>query len=95
MYNFYPIFHCGLDTKAANVTANLCTKQGNSSKKSAVYNQEQVIMARIGYVVNPKIVTSHNKAFANRNYRHFTQQCIVNSIAAFFKPQGPYLVVTI
>ena len=41
LYLFNPIFHCGLYSKAANITDNLCTKQGNSSKKSAVYNQEQ------------------------------------------------------
>ena len=29
----------------------------------------------VNHVANPKIVTSHNKAFANRNCRHFTQQC--------------------
>ena len=28
---FYPIFHCGLYCRAASVTDNLCTKQGNSS----------------------------------------------------------------
>ena len=41
LYNFYPIFHCGLYSKAANITDNLCTKQGNSSKKSTVYNKER------------------------------------------------------
>ena len=42
LYDFYPSFHCGLYSKAANITDNLCTKQGNSSKKSVVYNQEWV-----------------------------------------------------
>ena len=37
LYIFYPIFHC-----AVNIRDNLCSKQGNSSKKNAVYNQEQV-----------------------------------------------------
>ena len=32
LYVFYPIFHCGLYLKAANITNNLCTEQGNSSK---------------------------------------------------------------
>ena len=41
LYIFYPIFHCGLYSKAVNITDNLCTKQGNSSKKSVVYNQER------------------------------------------------------
>ena len=34
---------------------NLCTKQGNSSKKSAVYNQEWLILGTI-YVVNKEIL---------------------------------------
>ena len=32
LYTFYPIFYCGLYSKAANVKDNLGTKQGNSSK---------------------------------------------------------------
>ena len=32
LYNFYPIFHCGLFSNASNITDNLCTKQRNSSK---------------------------------------------------------------
>ena len=55
LYNFYPIFHCGLYSKAANITDNLCNKQGNSSKKSAVYNQERLIFEKI-YVVNKEIL---------------------------------------
>ena len=31
LYIFYHIFHCGLYCRAASVTDNLCTKQGNSS----------------------------------------------------------------
>ena len=31
LYNFYPIFHCGLYCRAISITDNLCTKQGNSS----------------------------------------------------------------
>ena len=41
LHNFYPIFHCGLYSNAANITDNLCNKQRNTSKRSAVYNQEQ------------------------------------------------------
>ena len=41
LYYFYPIFQCGLYSKAANITDNLCTKHENSSKKSMVYNQER------------------------------------------------------
>ena len=33
-----------------NHTGNLCTKQGNSAKKSAVSNQEQGIVARVRYI---------------------------------------------
>ena len=47
LYNFYPVFHCGLYSKAANITNNLCTKYANSSKKkSGVYNQEQFQIKR-------------------------------------------------
>ena len=68
-------------------------------------------MVRLRYAANPEIVTSHNLKLlpieiidtASRKEtqilpiksRSFTQQCVVNSIAAFFKPQGPYLGVTI
>ena len=41
LHIFYSIFHCGLYCRAANITDNLCTKQGNSSIKSAVYKQER------------------------------------------------------
>ena len=50
LYNFYPIFHCGLYSKAANITDNLCTKQGNSSKKSTVYNQERFQIKSVRYL---------------------------------------------
>ena len=33
---FYPIFHCGFQSRAINITKNLSTKQGNSSIKSAI-----------------------------------------------------------
>ena len=33
-----------------NITDNLCTKQGNYSIKSVVYNQERVIMVRVRYI---------------------------------------------
>ena len=32
-----------------NITCNLCTRQGDSSIDSAVYNQERVIIARVRY----------------------------------------------
>ena len=48
LYKSYPIFNCGLYCRAVNITDNLSTKQGNSSIKSAVYNQERVLMAHIG-----------------------------------------------
>ena len=38
LYNYYPIFYCGLYSKASNITENLCTKQGNVSLKSPGYN---------------------------------------------------------
>ena len=41
LYIFYHIFHCGLYSKAVNITDDF-TKQGNYSIKSAVYNQERV-----------------------------------------------------
>ena len=50
LYIFYTIFHCGLYCRAVGVTDNLCTNQGISSifgQKSAVSNQERVIMARV------------------------------------------------
>ena len=34
-----------------NITDNLCIKQGNPSKKSAVYHQERVIM-ELGQYLN-------------------------------------------
>ena len=37
----YTIFHCSLYCRVVSITDNLCTKQGNSSKKSMVYNQER------------------------------------------------------
>ena len=33
-----------------NTRDNLSSEQGNSSKKSAVYNQERVKMARVRYI---------------------------------------------
>ena len=38
-----------------NNTDNLCAKQGNMGLKSAVYNQERVIMARERYMYNTMI----------------------------------------
>ena len=40
LYIFYPIFSAFYN-QYINITANLCTKQGNVSLKSAVYNQER------------------------------------------------------
>ena len=45
LHIFYPIFQCGLESKAVNITVNLCTKQGYVSLKSAVYNQDQILMS--------------------------------------------------
>jgi hypothetical protein len=44
-YIFYSILQC------RNITANLCTKQGNLGLESAVHNQGRVIMARVWYVI--------------------------------------------
>ena len=38
LYIFYPIFQCGLWSRAIIITDNLCTKQGNVGLKSAWYN---------------------------------------------------------
>ena len=35
---FYPIFHCSSYCRVVNIADNLCSKEGNSSKKSASYN---------------------------------------------------------
>ena len=53
LYIFYPIFHCSLQRcREVSITENLCTKQGNFSIKSTVYNQARVIMARcISHIV--------------------------------------------
>ena len=40
------------DESNFNITDNLCTKQGTVSLKSAVYNQERVIMPRVRYLLN-------------------------------------------
>ena len=50
LYNFYPIFQCGLYCRAVNITDSLCTRKEKSSifgLKSEVYNQEQVMMAHV------------------------------------------------
>ena len=48
LYNFCLIFYSDLYSKLANIADNLCTKQGYSSKISAVYyNQERIIMAQV------------------------------------------------
>jgi hypothetical protein len=44
LYIFTPFF------TAVNITDNLCAKQGNFSKKSAVYNQERVVMVCARYI---------------------------------------------
>ena len=51
---FYPIFHCGLYSKAAYITTVYVLKSGNSSKISAVYNQEQLILQTI-HVLNKEM----------------------------------------
>ena len=48
LYILYPIFTAVYNQEwLNNIRDNLSTKQGNSSKKSAVYNQERGIMARV------------------------------------------------
>ena len=49
LYISYPIFQCGLLSRAVNITDNLCTKQGNVGLNSMVYNQERVIMGPVRY----------------------------------------------
>ena len=44
---FLPQFSVRFIIKSVNITDNLSTKQGNVGQKSAAYNQEQVIMARV------------------------------------------------
>ena len=47
-----------------DITHNLCTKQRNVGLKSAVYNQERVITARVGYLVKgEQIETRFQKRF--------------------------------
>ena len=58
-YNFYPIFSLRFIFKSTNVTDNLCTIQGNSSKESAVYNQERFqIKSRLLFETNVTKVLS-------------------------------------
>ena len=47
LYIFHPIFQFGLWSRAIDITDNLCAKQEMLSLKSAVYNQERVIIARV------------------------------------------------
>jgi hypothetical protein len=65
MYIFYPFFHYGLYLKAANITDNLCNKQGNSSKKI------RGLQSRAGYngghTVNDNLV----KGFKKRLHKSF------------------------
>ena len=51
LYIFYPIFLCGIQLRAVNITDNLCAKQGELCLKSAAYNQERVIMTRVRYII--------------------------------------------
>ena len=53
------MFYTGLYCRAANITENLCTNQGNSSifepnicglYSRAVSNQERIIMVRVRYL---------------------------------------------
>ena len=50
LHIFCLIFHCRLYSRAINITENLCTKQGNPSIKSSVYNQEWVLLACVPYL---------------------------------------------
>ena len=38
LYIFYPIFQCGLLSRAVNITDKLCTKLGNVGLQTPVYN---------------------------------------------------------
>ena len=54
LYIFYPNFQFGLSSRAVNITDNFCTKQRNLGLKSAVYNQERLLLQTI-YVLNKEI----------------------------------------
>ena len=41
LYNFYPIFHCGLYCRRVSVTENLCTTKGNSSTKKIIMEKQR------------------------------------------------------
>ena len=48
-YTFSPIFHCGLYYRAAIITDNLYTKQGNSSIFNPQFIIESGFKSRAGY----------------------------------------------
>ena len=73
LHNFYAIFHCGLYSKAANITNNLCNKQGNSSKKSAVYNQER-FQIKSGFIMSH---VQYLTFFDNLNSERISTRCNV------------------
>ena len=53
LYNFYRIFHCGLYCRAVSITVIYVLKKEILQflgLKSAVFNQEQVMMARVRYL---------------------------------------------
>ena len=50
---FNSIFQCGLLSRAGYITDKLCNKHGTMTLKSAIYNQEPVIMAHILYTKIP------------------------------------------
>ena len=43
------MFYTGLYCRATNITDNLCTNQGNSSQRSAVYDKDSSFQSRAGY----------------------------------------------
>ena len=54
-YRCYFIFHCGIYCGVVIITDNF--EQGNSSIKSAVYNQEQVIIVCVRYLFSNIVST--------------------------------------
>ena len=49
LYNFYPIIHFGLYSKRLILQTIYVLNKEILLKKSAIYNQERVIMARVRY----------------------------------------------
>ena len=75
LYNFYPIFHCGLYLKAAKITDNLCTKQGNSSKNPR-FIIKSGFKSRAGY--NGTCMVHVNQSVTQIANRKTQPQCAVH-----------------